>query len=48
MNEIEQMFERIRNYHAEPKPKKRRSGNKPNWRKQMIIKSQRKKFKSNE
>ena len=43
MNEIEQMFEQIREYHQRPKQKRTTGKPDTDFRKRMIIKSQRKK-----
>jgi len=50
MNDLEQMLQRIREYHAAPKEERKRIAQKPktNLRTRMIIKHQRNKFKSNE
>ena len=47
MNEIEEMFERIREYHSKPNRQKRTDRTKPDLRKCVILRSQQKKYKSN-
>jgi hypothetical protein len=50
MSYAEEMIEMIREYHSQPKQKKTNTSHhqKMDIRKQMIIKNQRNKFKSNE
>ena len=47
MNDLEQMLERIREYHTS-NDRKRKEGKQTSLRKKMIIQAQRKKFKRNE
>ena len=50
MNDLEQMIERIREYHASPKEERKRTSRKPkaDLRTRIIIKHQRNKFKQHE